>query len=91
MVAAARIGAVAQTYLHREAGKKNRFSFYELNTQCNLTKLLVNIIIDVIYLISGIYTNFRTFLCNKCDVGYYVINRGVYTRRSCCDKISASK
>jgi len=91
MVAAARIGAVAQTYLYREAEKKNRFSFYELNTQCNLTKLLVNIIIDVIYLISGIYTNFRTFLCKKCDLGDYVINNGVYTRRSCCDKISASK
>jgi len=37
----------------------------------------MNIIIDVIYLISGIYTNFRRLLCKKCDVGYYVINHGV--------------
>ena len=37
----------------------------------------MNIIIDVISLISGIYTNFPSFLCKKCDVGYYVINRGV--------------
>jgi len=41
--------------------------------------LLVNIIIDVTYLISGIYTNFCTFLCKNCDVGYYVISYGVYT------------
>ena len=34
--------------------------------------LLVNIIIDVTYLISGIYTDFSTFLCKNCDVGYYV-------------------
>jgi len=27
----------------------------------------MNIIIDVTYFISGIYTNFRTFLCNRCD------------------------
>jgi len=52
------------------------------NTQCNLTKfivllLLMNIIIDVIYLIYGIYTNFRTLLCKKCDAGYYVINHCV--------------
>jgi len=26
---------------------------------------------------------FRTFLSEKCDVGYYVINDGVYRRRSC--------
>jgi len=30
----------------------------------------MNIIIDVTYLISGIYTNFRRLLCEKCDVGY---------------------
>ena len=35
----------------------------------------MNIIVDVTYLISVIYTNLRTFLCKKCDVGYYVINR----------------
>ena len=27
-----------------------------------------------VYLISRSYTNFCTFLCRKCDVGYYVIN-----------------
>jgi len=43
----------------------------------------VNIIIDVTYLISGIYTNLCTFLCKKCDIGYYVINHGVYRRRTC--------
>jgi len=37
----------------------------------------MNIIINVTYLISGIYTNFHRLLCKKCDVGYYVINRGV--------------
>jgi len=37
----------------------------------------MNIIIDVIYLISGVYTNFRRLLYKKCDVGYYVINHGV--------------
>jgi len=46
--------------------------------------LLFNIIDDVTYLISGIYTNLHTFQCKKCDVGYYVINHGVYRRRSCC-------
>ena len=35
--------------------------------------LLVNIIINVTYLISGIYR----LLCKKCDVGYYVINHVV--------------
>jgi len=34
----------------------------------------MNIIVDATYLISGIYTNFRTFLCTKCDVGCYAIN-----------------
>jgi len=37
----------------------------------------MNIITDVSYLISGIYTNFRSLLCKKCDVGYYVIKHGV--------------
>ena len=48
--------------LHHEAEKGKHFSF---------------IIVDVTYLISGIYTNFCRLLCKKCDVGYYVINRGV--------------
>ena len=34
---------------------------------------LTNIVIDVTYLICGIYTNFR----KKCDVRYYVTNHGV--------------
>jgi len=34
-------------------------------------------IVDVTYLISGIYTNFRRLRGKKCDVEYYVINRGV--------------
>ena len=49
----------------------------------------MNIIINVAYLISGIYTNFCTFLCRKCDVGYYAINHGVIdicSRRSCVIK-----
>jgi len=63
--------------------KKNHLSFMNksLNMQRNLTKLvlllLINIIVDVSYLISGIYTNFCRLLCKKCDVGYYVINHGV--------------
>jgi len=36
----------------------------------------MNIIIDVTYLVSGIYTNFLRLLRKKCDVGYYVINHG---------------
>jgi len=40
---------------------------------------------------AGIYTNFRTFLCKKCVVWYYVVNRNVYRSRSCCNKIAASK
>jgi len=38
--------------------------------------LLINIIIYVTYLISGIYTNFHTFLWKKCDIGI-VISHGV--------------
>jgi len=37
----------------------------------------MNIIIDVTYLFSGIYTNFHRLQCKKCYVGYYVINHGV--------------
>jgi len=39
--------------------------------------LLLNVIIDVTDLISGIYTNFHRLLCKKCDIAYYVINHGV--------------
>ena len=45
--------------------------------------LLLLLLITVTYLISGLYTNLHTFLCKKCDVGYYVINHGVYRIRSC--------
>ena len=38
--------------------------------------LLVNDVIDVTYLNSEIYADFHRLLCKKCDVGYYVINRG---------------
>jgi len=37
----------------------------------------MNIVINVTYLISGIYTNVSRLLYKKCDVGYYVINHGV--------------
>jgi len=37
----------------------------------------MNIIVDITYLISGIYTNLCTFLCKMCDVGYYVITSQV--------------
>ena len=36
----------------------------------------MKIIIDVSYLNSGIYANFRRLLYKKCDVVYYVINHG---------------
>jgi len=39
--------------------------------------LLVNIIVDVTSLISGICANFRRLLCKMCDIGYYVINHRV--------------
>ena len=45
--------------------------------------LLLLLLITVTYLISGLYTNLHTFLRKKCDVGYYVINHGVYRIRSC--------
>jgi len=37
----------------------------------------MNIVIDVTYLLSAIYTNFCRLLCKKCDIGYYIINHGV--------------
>jgi len=50
------------------------------NMQCILTKFSTLIVNEhyhqFIYLISGIYTNFRRLLCKKCDVGYYAINHG---------------
>ena len=48
--------------LHGEAGKKNHFSFMNKSLIRNATRkelvllLLMNIIVDVTYLISGIYT-----------------------------------
>ena len=33
----------------------------------------------ILLIISGIYTNFCSLQCKKCDVGYYVINHGVYS------------
>ena len=48
-----------QLVLHHEAEKNHFFVNKSFNTQCNLTKLgllllLMNIIIDVTYLISGL-------------------------------------
>ena len=39
----------------------------------------MNIVVDVSYLISGIYTNLHSLpvLWKKCDVGYYVFNHCV--------------
>jgi len=68
---------------HPDDEKRNHFSSMNksVNTQCNSTKfillLLMNIIIDVTYLISGINTNFQRLLCIECDVGHYVISNGV--------------
>jgi len=31
----------------------------------------------LLFLVYGIYTNFRRLLCKECDGGYYVINHGV--------------
>ena len=51
--------------------RRNRFSFTNksFNTQRNLKKESVNTVIDVTYLISGIYTHLCVFLCRKCDGG----------------------
>jgi len=38
--------------------------------------VLMNIIVNVTDLISGIYTNFHTCLCKKCD-NISVVNRGI--------------
>jgi len=38
--------------------------------QNSVLLLLMNIIINTTYSFSGIYTNFRKFLCKKCDIGY---------------------
>ena len=42
----------------------------------------MNIIIDVTYLIAGLYIKLRIFKCKKCNVGYYIINYGVLRRGS---------
>jgi len=84
-------------YIHLEAQKGTTFLLWINLLICSVIwqnlvlLLLVNIIVDVTYLIAGIYTNFCTFLCKKCDLGYYFINHGVYRRRLCCNIISASK
>jgi len=36
----------------------------------SLTLAFMNIIIDVTYLTSGIYTDFHSLLRKKCDIGY---------------------
>ena len=41
------------------------------NMQSLVLLLLMDIIIDVTYLISWIYINFRRLLCKECDVGHY--------------------
>jgi len=71
-------------FIHREAGKTlTTFLLWinllirNVNWQNSVLLLLLNIIIDDTYLISGIYTNFHRLLCEKCDVGYYVIYHGV--------------
>jgi len=80
-------------YIHLEAQKGTTFLLWICSViwQNLVLLLLMNIVVDVTYLIAGIYTNFCTFLCKKCDVGYYFINHGVYRRRLCCNIISASK
>jgi len=59
-------------YIHSEAERRNRFLWINLLIRIviweNLVPLLLmNIIIDVTFLICGIYTNFRRLLCKKCD------------------------
>jgi len=73
------VGSVFQMYTMRQ--KKGTTFLLRINLlmhnviwQNLILLLLMNIIIDVIYLISGIYTNFHRLPCKKCDVGYYVIN-----------------
>jgi len=69
--------------LHRKAEKGTTFLLWinllirSVIWQHLVLLLLMNIIIDVTYLISGISTNFHRLLCKKCDVGYYVINHCV--------------
>ena len=73
--------------------KKNHFSSMNKSFLRNVIGqnlellLLVNNIVDITDMNYRISTNFYTFLCQKCYVGYYVINHGVYTRRSCCNKL----
>jgi len=77
--------------LHRRQKKGTTFLSWLNLLICNaiwqnlVLLLLMNIIVDVTYLISRISTNFHTFLCKKCDIGCYVINHGVFRSRSCCN------
>ena len=65
--------------LHCDTENIKHFSFMKKSFNSNVIwqnlelLLLVNIIVNVTYLISGIYTNFCRLLRRKCDV----INRGV--------------
>jgi len=65
-----------ETDLHLEAEeRRNRFSFMNKSFIRNVIRqnlgllLSMNIIVDIAYLVSGIYTNFRRLLSKTCDVG----------------------
>jgi len=63
---------IATAEIHREAEKRNYSSVMNksFNMQYNLANFsVINMIVDVTYLIYGIYTNFCRLLCKKCDVG----------------------
>ena len=66
--------------VHREAEIRNQFSFVCIffNAWQNLVNFFTYIkestSYNSVYLISGSYNNFLTFLCKKSDVGYYAIN-----------------
>ena len=66
--------------------KRNHFSFMNI-LLCNV--IWQNLVLLLLWILSWNYlfnfwnlTNFHTFLCKKCDVGYYVINHGFYRRIS---------
>ena len=67
---------VVYKYIYTARQKKGTTFLLWINLLiCNVIwqhLLLKYIAIDVTSLISGIYTNFHTFLCKKCDVRYYV-------------------
>jgi len=64
---------ITSVKLHREAEKRYHFSFMNKSLICNVIRqnlvflLLMNIVKDVTYLISGIYvySNLHTFLYKK--------------------------